>query len=285
MLDFVNRHSSVNHLGELVHELRVAMGEDESSDDEQPNMGVRGVALTHTCTSPTPCTVPTFKGHNRVKLGNYAAIHSFGGLDTSLRFAYAGFERSLRIFVYEVEHGEPPGTGPRFHTIRLPDLDSHSISCHNCLQLPLTLHPHVACSQTMRCSVPMCQGQQPGRMDCVAVRMPTEADDGGEVMCVARVLMFFTCLHKGHLMECAFMWWFTEQPGGADSTGCLRYERSWQMRPEGTNNRLLRRPWTEVVLISRIMYRVHMVPSRQAGTWLQSNENFRLNKWVLQLPL
>ena len=104
-------------------------------------------------------------------------------------------------------------------------------------------------------------------------------------MCVARVLMFFTCLHKGHLMECAFMWWFTEQPGVADSTGCLRYERSWQMRPEGTNNRLLRRPWTEVVLISRIMYRVHMVPSRQAGTWLQSNENCRLNKWVLQLPL
>ena len=52
-----------------------------------------------------------------------------------------------------------------------------------------------------------------------------------------------------------------------------------------TNNRNVRRPWTEVVDVTRIMYRVHMVPRRRAGTWQQSEENFRLNKWVMQLPL
>ena len=109
--------------------------------------------------------------------------------------------------------------------------------------------------------------------------MPTE-DGEEEVMCVAMVLMMFQCVWDDDTLALAFVWWFTEEGGGADASSCLVYERSWQMRPSGTNNRMARMPWTEVVPLDRVLYRVHMVPQKHPDTWQQSTSKFRLNKWL-----
>ena len=88
------------------------------------------------------------------------------------------------------------------------------------------------------------------RQDCVAVRVPTE-DGSGEEICVARLLMLFSGVFQGERVKLAYIWWFTEYAGeapcthehlwgmmgacagGADATGCLVYQRSWQLRNAG----------------------------------------------------
>jgi hypothetical protein len=42
MLNYINRHETFKHLSELIDELRAALDADESSDEEEPRMGVQG---------------------------------------------------------------------------------------------------------------------------------------------------------------------------------------------------------------------------------------------------
>jgi hypothetical protein len=109
------------------------------------------------------------------------------------------------------------------------------------------------------------------RLDNVAVKMPSDGGrgseglDGSDTIRIGQLLLLFTGTftnqprggvestgryqkHEADTLELAFVWWYTlnEEEYESDCTGCKVYDRSYQRRPEGGNNKLVSRPWTEV---------------------------------------
>ena len=305
MINYINRHHTFEQMLTFLGLLQEAQNRgyvpggdwDDEVDGEQQ---VETTALVNA----------TLRGSRNtlVKVKNYATVHSLGGgggssVSSSLQAAYGDFQRSVRVCLYEHQCGEPPPEGERGWVYYLPDLDTHVMEVYPTLQLPLSTHPYVAFSQTMRCLVPGVHNQ-PTRMDNVAVRCPAEGG-GADAICIGQLLLLFQAKFtksatpqnapssssdeleapKEETLSLVFLWWYDEDDGGvSDASECTSFKRSYSNRPVQGSTRNQRLPWTEVVPISRVLYRVHMIPKKQEGSWEVSKEKFRLNKWIYLCP-
>ena len=301
MINYINRHHTfegiLGMLGLLLEAQKrgyVPGGEwDEDIDGDQQ---IQSTALVEAALRGSPKTV--------VKIPNYAGVHCLGGDDENLRAAYGTFETQTRIYLYEHDHKAPPPEGERGYLYYLPDLDTHVVSVYPTLQLPLSTHPYVSFSQTMRCLVPGLH-LVPTRMDNVAVRCPPQDGNGGDVICIGQLLLLFTAWYTPSItshnapsssndeyaalqreeLSLAHVWWYDEDDGGvSDASECTSFRRSYQSRAMAGSTRNQRVPWTEVVPISKVLYRVHMIPKKAEGSWEASKDKFRLNKWVFLAP-
>jgi hypothetical protein len=89
------------------------------------------------------------------------------------------------------------------------------------------------------------------------------------------VLMLYTFEYKGEQYDVAYVWWYDTLE--ADATTCPSVQRCYHQvggRPA---------PHCQVVDLGDILYRTHLIPKSQEGSWGISNFYFRENRFLFSV--
>ena len=136
-------------------------------------------------------------------------------------------------------------------------------------------HPEAVHNPTVKAITPSLHGSSEERFDDVMIAMTNE--DGDPVEHVGQLLLLFTFTYNDQKHDTAFIWWYDILP--KDATTCHLVDRCYESVPGSGEV-----PHCQLLDLTDVLCRAHLIPCCQKGKWERSQYHFRLNRFIFDVP-